>query len=346
MVQPQRIKQIAVLTSGGDSPGMNACLRAVVRRGLEQDMLVWGVRDGYAGLVHDDTQIMTARDVGGILDKGGTILRTARCPDFKLPAVRRETIERCRQRGIEGLVVIGGDGSLTGAQKLHDEGFAVVGVPGSIDNDLWGTDFAIGADSALNVIMGAVGSIKDTSNAMGRAHLVEVMGRHAGYLAALSGLSCGAEMVAIPGVYKSMEALVNDMGRRMEVARLREKPHFIAILAEGVPKDDLHTTSAEIALALEAHYKPDKCPYEPRATVLGHIQRGGSPTQLDRVLATMLGAAAVDLLRAGKSGVMVGWRRSNVVQIPLAKVIDGKRSGRPWTNLDRKIVDLVASLSS
>ena len=307
------MKSIGVLTSGGDAPGMNACIRAVVRRGRSLDMEVWGIRRGYKGLIAGDMKKLDRRDVGGIIQKGGTVLQTARCEEFKTPKGVREGLRNLNERGIEGLVVIGGDGSMRGAYALHKEGFPVVGVPASIDNDIPGTDIAIGVDTALNTVLLAVDRIKDTASSHGRAFLIEVMGRNCGYLALMGGLAGGAEAVLIP----EREIPLERIAQIVEEAYVKGKPHAIIIIAEGA-----RLKTSQVAAYLEK----DEVGFEVRTTILGHIQRGGSPTAFDRILATRLGVAAVEALARGEAGVMVGLVKGDVAYVPLEEVARGSRT--------------------
>jgi len=303
------MKTIGVLTSGGDAPGMNACVRAVVRAGVANNMLTVGIRRGYTGLLENDTQILTSRSVGGIARNGGTILKTARCLEFKTPAGIRQAVENIRALGIEGLVVIGGDGSLHGALELHKAGIPTVGVPASIDNDIAGTDMAIGVDTAMNTIMEALDQLKDTASAHQRAFLVEVMGRRSGYLALAAGIAGGAEMILVPERSFRMQDIFAEMAR----ARERGKPHFIVVVAEGASPN-----AFEIQSALKEQGEPG---FEVRTTVLGHVQRGGSPTAFDRLLSTRLGTMAVNALSEGQSGIMVGVQMAGRMMTPLVDVL-------------------------
>ena len=306
------MKRIGVLTSGGDAPGMNACIRAVVRAALAHGVETVGIRRGYAGLLAGDTEFLTSRSVGGIARWGGTVLETARCPEFRTPEGQQKGIETIRDIGIEGLIVIGGDGSLRGALALHQAGVPCVGVPGSIDNDICDTEVSIGVDTATNTILDAIDKIKDTASAHRRAFVIEVMGRRSGYLALAAGVAGGAEMVIVPERPQSMEDIISEMTQASE----RGKPHFIIVVAEGAtPK------AYEICDTL-AGVHPG---FEARLTVLGHVQRGGSPTAADRLLATKLGAGAVEALIAGESGVMVGIKAGQPVSFPLEQVLSEER---------------------
>jgi 6-phosphofructokinase 1 len=303
---------LGILTSGGDAPGMNAVIRAVVRAALANDAHVIGVANGYEGLVNGEFRPMGARDVGSILQRGGTILQTRRSQRFQDPKGQREAIRRMNEAGIDGLVVVGGDGSLRGAHALSSQGVKVIGVPASIDNDIYGTDMAVGVDTALNTIMDAVDKLRDTASSHSRAFLVETMGRNSGYLAVMAGIVCGAEMVLIPEVPYTVE----DVAHAMEDAYRRGKTHAIVIVAEGA---SIHTTDlARIIDEMDVGFKT-------RVTILGHIQRGGRPTAFDRLLASRLGVKAVELLLEGKTDAMVGLKSMGVVEVPLDEVITHDR---------------------
>ena len=294
------MRAIALLTSGGDSPGMNACLRAAVRAALERGTQVWGVQDGYDGLVLQRMEPLTSRGVAGILQRGGTILGAGRCEDFLDAPARQRCVEYLRKQGVDGLMVVGGDGSLRGVLELHRLGFPAVGVPGTIDNDVAGTDLCIGTDTAVNTAVEAIDRLRDTASAHHRAMVVEVMGRHSGYIARMAALASGAEMVLAPEHSVEIGQVFDEM---QEVER-RGKRHFIIVVAEGA--------SMGVAELSQLINEADN-PYEARYQVLGYIQRGGSPTAFDRVLATRMGVAAVDALWEGQSGVMVAWQGDRVV---------------------------------
>src|SRR5690606_16559435 len=253
------MKRIAVMTSGGDAPGMNAAIRAVVRTGLEYGMEVYGVRQAYTGCLNGDFELLTSREVSGILQRGGTILQTARNEEFKTLQGQRRALRRLNEHGIEGMVVIGGDGSLRGALALHQHGFPVVGVPGSIDNDIWGTDMSIGVDTALNTIIDALDRIRDTATSHKRAFLIEVMGRNCGYLALMAGILGGAEVVITPERHVSME----EVAEALIDAYVRGKTHAVAIIAEGAPY-----STTELAAILE---KRKDVRFEIRLSILGHM---------------------------------------------------------------------------
>lgn len=284
------MKRIAVLTSGGDSPGMNAAIRAVVRKGHHHGLEVLGVKRGYAGLIQGDFQPMNLGSVGDIIHRGGTILHTARSEEFKTAEGQSKAVENLRKQRVEGLVVIGGDGSFRGARQLAAKNLATVGVPGTIDNDIPGTDFTIGFDTAINTVIQCIDRIRDTATSHERTYVVEVMGRNAGDIAVWAGLADGAESILIPEAEHNLDEIVE----RLERGNRRGKRHSIIIVAEGVG------SGVEIGRRIK-----EKTGAETRVTVLGHIQRGGSPTASDRVLASRMGAKAVDLLLEGMSDHMV-----------------------------------------
>jgi 6-phosphofructokinase 1 len=305
------MNNIAVFTSGGDSPGMNACIRAVVRAGLYYGMKVWGIKRGYEGLIDDDFQEMDSRSVGNIIQKGGTILQTARSERFRTPEGRKIAYENLKKRGIEGIVAIGGDGTFTGAKVFMQEypDIMMVGAPGTIDNDLFGTDFTIGYDTAINTAMEAIDKIKDTATAHNRLFFVEVMGRDAGLIALRSGIATGAEEILVPEVNTRMDDLISSI----EEAHLRKKTGCIVVVAEG---DD-----AGGAFKIAEAVKARSSFFEIKVAILGHIQRGGSPSCMDRVLASQLGIECVDALRLGINGVMIGKIHKKIVHTPFERAI-------------------------
>jgi 6-phosphofructokinase 1 len=307
------MRRIGVLTSGGDGPGLNPCIRAVTRTALGYELEVMGIERGYAGLMDGEMIQLDARAVGGIIGKGGTFLGTARAPEFKTVRGQREALRNLNKHSIEGLVVIGGNGSLTGALALHKHDFPVVGVPATIDNDVPGTSIAIGVDTALNTILGAIDRIKDTASSHQRAFLIEVMGRDCGYLALMGGVAGGAEMVLIPEVEMTLE----EVAQGLLDAYIRGKAHCIIVVAEGYKPG----CGAIVDYLKE---RREELGFDVRLTVLGHIQRGGSPTAYDRLLATRLGAAAVTELYNGNYGQMVGMRGQEVVTTPLEEVAKGR----------------------
>jgi 6-phosphofructokinase 1 len=308
------MKRIAVLTSGGDAPGMNAAIRAVVRTGLDRGWEVFGVRNGYAGLITGVVESFTARDVGGILQRGGTILGSARSREFQTEEGQRTAIRHLRQREIEALVVIGGNGSQTGAYHLSQTGFPVVGVASTIDNDLYGSDITIGVDTALNIALEAIDRLKTTASSHQRAFLVEVMGRECGYLALMAGIAGGAEAVVIPEFETDPETVAAELRAAYE----RGKPHALVVVAEGVKNN---------AEAMAAHFREhrEQLGFDLRVTTLGHVQRGGAPGAFDRILATRLGAGATEALARGESGALVGTLKGEVKTTPLAEVVGKKK---------------------
>jgi 6-phosphofructokinase 1 len=310
------LQRIAVMTSGGDSPGMNAAIRAVVRTGIYYGLEVYGIRQAYLGLVNGDIERLDSRDVAGIIQQGGTMLQTARLPEFAEESYQRKAIRRLNEHGIDGLVIIGGDGSLTGALALHRRGVKVVGIPGSIDNDIWGTASSIGVDTALNTIIEAIDRLRDTASSHERVFLVEVMGRQCGYLAITAGLVTGAEFVLVPEIKVTME----ELGEHVEAAYMKGKSHAMVIVAEGS-----NLSTFEIEKYLNQH----DIGFEVRASILGHIQRGGRPTGFDRLLATRFGVESVDALRDDKSGVMVALEGSAIVLRELEEVIGKQRPLNP-----------------
>jgi 6-phosphofructokinase 1 len=291
---------------------MNPCIRAIVRAGLARNARVVGIGNGYEGLINGEFRPLGARDVGGILLRGGTMLQTRRSQAFREPRGQREAIRRMNEYGMDGLIVIGGDGSLAGALALHKQGVNVVGIPGSIDNDIWGTNISIGVDTAMNTIMDAVDKLRDTASSHGRAFLVETMGRGSGYLAVMAGIVSGAEIVLIP----ETDVTIQDVANAVESAYKRGKTHAFIINAEG---SNIKTT--ELAGALEDL----DVGFRTRVTILGHIQRGGSPTAYDRLLASRMGIKAVDALLNGTTGVMTGLQGRGIEYVPLEEVVDTRR---------------------
>lgn len=303
------MKSIAILTSGGDAPGMNAAIRAAARSALDQNMAVFGVHQGYQGLIEDQIRPLNARDVGGVIHLGGTFLGSARSKEFREESGRSKALRNLARRGIEGLVVIGGNGSQTGSFVLSKAGFPVVGVASTIDNDLYGTNITIGSDTAVNVTLEAIDHLRTTGSSHTRAFLVETMGRDCGYIAMMAGLAGGAEVISTP----EFEVSASEIAQRLLAAYERGKTHAIVVIAEGVKEN-----SAKI---LE-HFRKDKSTtgFELRATVLGHVVRGAPPTAFDRFLATLLGVNAVRSLNEGVSGVLVGYQNADVTRTPLAEV--------------------------
>ncbi|WP_417899346.1 6-phosphofructokinase [Bacillus haimaensis] len=318
------MKRIGVLTSGGDAPGMNAAVRAVVRKAIFHNMEVYGIYRGYAGLIDGDIKKLEVGSVGDIIHRGGTMLYSARCEEFKTLEGQLKGIENLKKHGIEALVVIGGDGSYQGAKKLTEHGFPCIGVPGTIDNDIPGTDFTIGFDTALNTVIDAIDKIRDTATSHERTYVIEVMGRHAGDIALWAGLAGGAETILIPEAEDEMDEVISRLKRGSD----RGKKHSIIIVAEGVG------SGVEFGKKIQEETK-----FETRVSVLGHIQRGGSPTAHDRVLASRLGARAVELLLDGKGGRCVGIQSNELVDHDIIEALSRTHT------IDRKMYDLSKELS-
>lgn len=309
------MKRIAVLTSGGDAPGMNAAIRAVVRTGIARGCDMYGVRLGYEGLINGRIIPLGARDVGGIIQRGGTILGSARSVEFKTIDGQKKAIRSLNELGIEGLVVIGGNGSQTGSYALTKLGFPVVGVASTIDNDLYGSDITIGVDTALNIALEAIDRLKITASSHQRAFMIEVMGRDCGYLALMSGIAGGAEMVVIPEV----EITPEEIAEALRIAYEKGKAHAIVVVAEG----------AKYPIEVLNQYFIDhkeRLGFDLRITTLGHVQRGGDPGAFDRILATKLGAGAVDALLRKEYGVLVGLIKNEVKTTPLDVVTSNKKT--------------------
>ncbi|GIN86858.1 ATP-dependent 6-phosphofructokinase [Heyndrickxia sporothermodurans] len=300
------MKRIGILTSGGDAPGMNAAIRAVVRKAIYHGIEVYGIYNGYNGLINGKIEKLEVGSVGDIIHRGGTMLHSARCEEFKTREGQQKGIEQLKKHQIEALVVIGGDGSYQGAKALTMQGFPCVGVPGTIDNDIPGTDFTIGFDTALNTVLDAIDKIRDTASSHERTFIIEVMGRDAGDIALWSGLAGGAETILIPEENYDM----NEIADRLRSGNDRGKKHSIIIVAEGVKSGN------EFAKELK-----EATNYDTRVSVLGHIQRGGSPTASDRVLASRLGAKAVELLIEGKGGRAVGIQNNQLVDYDIVEIL-------------------------
>src|SRR5260221_2688746 len=303
------LKKIAVLTSGGDAPGMNAAIRAVPRGALARGWEFFAVRNGRAGLWSGGSGPLAARNVGGIIQSGGTVLGSARCPEFAEPAGRAQALANLRKQGMDALVVIGGNGSQSGSASLARESFPVVGVPSTIDNDLYGNDVSIGCDTAINITLEAIDRLRTTASSHKRAFAVETMGRNCGYIALMAGIAGGAEVIALP----EHELKPADVAERLRAAYQRGKTHALAVIAEGA-KCGVH----ELMEYYGAHRK--SIGFDLRVTRLGHVVRGGIPSAADRVLATRLGAAAIDTLASGTHGVLVGIAKGDVVTTPLVEI--------------------------
>ncbi|MCU7548245.1 6-phosphofructokinase [Chitinophagaceae bacterium LB-8] len=325
----KKVNRIAVLTSGGDSPGMNAAVRAVVRTGLFYGLEVFGIMRGYQGLIEDDIFKMESRSVANIIQRGGTILKTARCKEFYTPEGRKKAYEVLKRRGIDGLVIIGGDGSFKGAMALSKEyDIPCIGLAGTIDKDIAGTDFTIGFDTAVNTAIEAIDKIRDTADAHDRLFIVEVMGRDAGYIALHSGIATGAENILIPERKTNINAIIDSL---VEKERRRKLVNII-VVAEG---DEIGGANEVARLVKERMPNIDA-----RVCILGHIQRGGSPTGIDRLIASRMGYHAVECLIEGRHNVFVGIQNNRMNYIPLDSV--GKKKGtisEEWM----KIVKILAS---
>ena len=306
------IKTIGVLTSGGDAPGMNAAIRAVVRAGCELGMKVYGIRRGYNGLMENDMFEMNLRSVSDIINRGGTILYSARSPRFKTDEGMQAAIRTCRERGIEGLVVIGGDGSFRGARDLSLKGLPCVAIPGTIDNDIGCCDYTIGYDTAMNTIMSMVDRIRDTAESHDRCAVVEVMGRGAGYLALSAGIACGATSILVPEIPYDFD---RDVIERMKRTQRSGKVHFVIMVSEAIGGVD------EMAKRIQA-----ETGVESRATILGHVQRGGSPTAKDRIVASQMGHYAVQLLKNGIGNRVVACQKDNILDFDIFEALNMKSS--------------------
>jgi 6-phosphofructokinase 1 len=322
------MKRIAVLTSGGDAPGMNAAIRAVVRTGLARGWEVFGVSHGYAGLIAGDLQSLSARDVGGILQRGGTMLGSARSAEFETEEGREKALRQLNMKGIEALVVIGGNGSQTGAHALSRLGVPVAGVASTIDNDLVGSEITIGVDTALNIALEAIDRLKTTASSHGRAFLIEVMGRRCGYLALMAALAGGAEAVVLPEVETDPDLLAE----QLRDAYRRGKQHALIVVAEGAKYN---------AQAMGEYFRQhqQRLGFDLRVTTLGHVQRGGAPGAFDRILATRLASGATEALASGTYGMLVGLNKGEVTTTPLADVA-GKQ--KP---IDTRLVELAGVLA-
>ncbi|MGE4567681.1 MAG: 6-phosphofructokinase [Bacteroidales bacterium] len=304
-----KIKRIGVLTSGGDAPGMNAAIRAVTRSGINSGLEVFGIKMGYQGMIDGDIFPLTSESVSGIIQKGGTFLQTARCKEFRTPEVRAQAYEQLKRFSIDAVVVIGGDGSFTGANVMSEEfDIPFIGIPGTIDNDLYGTDYTIGYDTCLNTVIDAVDKIRDTASSHNRIFFVEVMGREAGFVAINSGIASGAEVIMVPEEKNQLAKV-----RSFLAERARKNKSSIILVAEGVEEGS--------AMQIADLVRPEFPQFDIRVSVLGHIQRGGSPSAQDRITASRMGAAAVEALLDNQKAVMIGIQNNEIVQVPLNKSI-------------------------
>lgn len=322
------MKRIAVLTSGGDAPGMNAAIRAVVRTGVANGLEVYGVKGGYEGLINGIFTPMGTRDVGGIMQRGGTILGSARCPEFKTEKGQLRAIRSLNEAGIEGLIVIGGNGSQTGNNALNKLGFPTVGIASTIDNDLVGSDTTIGVDTALNIALEAIDRLKTTASSHQRAFLIEVMGRDCGYLALMAAIAGGAEYVVLPEVETDPEKIAESLAAAYE----KGKSHAIIVVAEGAKYN---------ATKLDAFFTEhrERLGFDLRVTIIGHVQRGGIPSAVDRILASRLGAAAVEQMVKGNYGVLVGEIKGEIAVTPLEEVVNYHKPLDPTYLSLAKILD-------
>ena len=318
------MKKIAILTSGGDAPGMNACIRACVRSAVNSGLEVFGVERGYYGLVNNCITQMNAHSVCDIVQRGGTILKTARCLEFKLPETRKKAADNLKALGIEGLVVIGGDGSFTGAKLLSDEqGINVVGIPGTIDNDLAYTDYTLGFDTAVNTVLWAINALRDTMTSHDRVSLVKVMGRRCGDIALYAGICGGAEYILVPEVPYDIQKIANEIKHNRE----NGKTANVIVLAEGAGNENEIKTIVSVISGTDV-----------KVTTLGHIQRGGSPSMADRMLAAKFGVHAVNLLMDGKTNRVIGCHGQQTIDLDISEALAMKK------DIDRDLYDMAAKL--
>lgn len=318
------MKKIAILTSGGDAPGMNACIRACVRSAINSGLEVYGVERGYFGLVNNNIFPMDTHSVCDIVQKGGTILKTARCLEFKFPETRKKAADNLKALGVEGLVVIGGDGSFTGARFLSDEnGINVVGIPGTIDNDLAYTDYTLGFDTAVNTVLWAINNLRDTMTSHDRVSLVKVMGRRCGDIAMYAGICGGAEYILVPEIPYDIKAIAEDIKKSKE----RGKTSNIIVLAEGAGNETEIKTLVSVLSGADV-----------KVTTLGHIQRGGSPTMADRMLAARFGTRATELLLQGKTNRVIGIKNNKVVDLDIAEALSETKQ------IDKHLYDMASKL--
>lgn len=323
------MKKIGVFTSGGDAPGMNAAIRAVVRTAIYKEIEVVGILRGYNGMIGGHFVPMQSHSVSNIIQRGGTILKSARSKEFMTYKGRKKAFEQLQKAGIEGLIAIGGDGTFTGAKVFYEEfGIPTVGIPGTIDNDLYGTDYTIGYDTAINTALDAIDKIRDTADSHDRLFFIEVMGRDSGYIAIACGIAGGAELVMVPETLTTIDEVVQTINQGWR----RSKTSSIVIVAEGDEEGNAHEIAAKVAGQLEGKY-------DIRVSTLGHIQRGGSPTARDRILASRLGVAAVEALLSGKQNIMVGIVNDEITHVPFEDAIYKEKPIR------QELIDLVRILS-
>ncbi len=323
-----KINKIGVLTSGGDAPGMNAAIRAVTRTAIYNGLEVIGIRHGYLGMINANFKPLQAHSVSDMIQRGGTMLKTARCDEFRTPEGRKKAYENLRAAEIDGVVIIGGDGSFMGANIFNEEyNIPFVGVPGTIDNDIYGTDYTIGYDTALNTVVQCVDKIRDTASALNRLFFVEVMGAEAGHIALYSGIASGAEAIIMPEI----KGDARDIRKMLETGNKRKKSSNIIIVAEG--------DEGGGAMAIAEKLKDELKDYEVRVSILGHLQRGGSPSALDRVNASRLGNAAVEALMDGQQSVMVGLQNDEIVLVPFRKAV------KLHKKLNQSLIDIIDILN-
>jgi len=324
----KKINRIGVMTSGGDAPGMNAAIRAVTRAGINNDLEVFGIMRGYEGMIEGDIIPMNSETVSGIIQKGGTFLLTARSKRFREYEGRREAYEQLKRFNIDAVVIIGGDGSFKGANNMSEEfDIPFIGIPGTIDNDLFGTDYTIGFDTALNTVVEAVDKIRDTASSHNRIFFVEVMGREAGFVAINSGIACGAEMIMIPEEKGQLEKV-----RKFLAERARKNKSSIIFVAEGLEEGG--------AMDIAELLKPEFPQFDIRVSILGHIQRGGSPSAKDRVIASRMGTAAVEALLDNQKCIMIGLANDKIVHVPLNKTVKMHKT------IDQTLIDLVEEIAT
>jgi len=324
-----KIKKIALLTSGGDAPGMNACIRAVVRAGIYYNLEVFGIKRGYQGLIENDIHLMSSRSVSNIIQRGGTILKSARSKDFMIESGMNAAYQNLKKNNIDSLIVIGGDGTFTGANIFSNKfDIPIIGIPGTIDNDLNGTDATIGFDTATNTALDAIDKIRDTANSHNRLFFIEVMGRDSGYIAVKTGISGGAEAILIP----EKKTTINELIAILDRGSKQKKSSSLVVIAEGGESGGV----IDLAKKVEEKFSY----YDTRVTILGHLQRGGTPTCTDRVLASLLGVRAVEGLIEGKSNMMVGTINKKVVFTPFEKALKKKKT------IDRELIRISKILSN
>jgi len=323
-----KIKRIGVMTSGGDAPGMNAAIRAVTRAGINNDLAVFGIMRGFEGMIEGDIIPLTTESVSGIIQKGGTFLLTARSKRFREYEGRREAYEQLKRLNIDAVVIIGGDGSFHGAKEMSTEfDIPFIGIPGTIDNDLFGTDYTIGFDTALNTVVEAIDKIRDTASSHNRIFFIEVMGREAGFVAINSGIACGAEMIMIPEIKGQLEKV-----RRFLAERARKNKSSIILVAEGEEEGG--------AMEIAEKLKPEFPHFDMRVSILGHIQRGGSPSAKDRVIASRMGAAAIEALLDNQKCIMIGLENDKIVHVPLNKTVKMHKS------INQDLIDLIDGIAT